>query len=188
MPAILDMSRIPTFVEYHDINLAGEVSKLLRHTTPQWAADGLIKSNDSFGMAMAKIMTDGEYYADCWDNPYELIWFAAGWGPEAERYMANAIRKMRASAREGVDSLDLLEHKPRLFRDEVGSERGDREHQWGDFPWGGAAYTNFGDKRLLTAVSCLKQQEDHWVALMLGGFMATQMHKADERFAALSAS
>lgn len=184
MPQTLEVSRFPNEQllapmegrEGEPINL-GSIVHMMRGSIDYWATMGLIKPNDSFGFAMAE--PNGDWH-EVWDDPYALTWLVGGWGPDRDRYVANAVRKMRAAARAGVnDTLEMrLEPSSDLvesFRDVVASVEPDGTFLWGDFPWGGAVYQDYGPLNLLGAVSALSEEEDHAVASGILGLIAVQI-------------
>lgn len=150
------------------------------------ASTGLIKSNESFGFAMAaprfgRLGQDDMAPPSYWDEPEKFVWFVGGWGPESERYIANAVRKLRALKRyfdessflgtEVNSSLDMrFITWEKSFQDEVPSTV-DGVFPWGDFPYGGAVRLRVGDVMTLDgAVSALSEIEDESIArLILGG-------------------
>lgn len=142
------------------------------------AGSGLVKAKESFGFAMlAPIWEDDPFPEDdFWDKPEEFTWFVGGWGPDRDKYIANAVRKLRPLVRvgmtdEGVDStLCMRFENPSLFQDPVDSVNDDGTFPWGDFPWGGAAAVIMGPLTVAGAVSTFSEIEDDMVArLILGG-------------------
>jgi hypothetical protein len=149
------------------------------------AAAELIKANESFGFAMAEPMWDEDLETlqardAFWDYPEHFVWFVGGWGPNRDRYIANAVRKMRALLRpviNGYDGMNTMFEStldirisPSFFSDTVDSQNDDGTFPWGDFPWGGAAFVRMGGLTMAGAVSCLSEIEDDMVArLILGG-------------------
>ncbi len=181
---LLDVSTMPfeqTYVcdDGSEINLNKFLDSYY-DTVQVLAASGLVKANESFGFAMAE--PNDDFDAELWDKPEEFVWFVGGWGPDRDRYIANAIRKMRALLRPheviagygsmGCDStLELRFDFPEYFRDKVDSQNEVGTFPWGDFPWGGAAFVQMGDLILAGAVSALSEIEDDLTArLILGGF------------------
>lgn len=143
------------------------------------AAAGLVKSNESFGFAMTqpfpKVIGEDDEYS--WDEPSEFVWFVGGWGPDRDRYIANAIRKLRPLLRNGASyddplfsTLDIRFYQSDFFADRVDSQDDDGNFPWGDFPWGGAVLISFDETALVGAVSGLSEIEDDFVVkLILGG-------------------
>ena len=140
-----------------------------------------IDKKDSFGFALATVDNDPE---SVWNNPSELIAFVAGWGDDQDRYCANAIRKIRPGARDGMDTQLIRLHYPELFVDKVESEEDDGTYTWGDFPWDGAVWADvplLGQGwRLLGAVSALPKEQDPIVARTLVDAVGLAMWKADQ--------
>lgn len=183
---LLDVTRLPRQALYgpegRRMNLASIVLGMA-NTVDDWSRlqalpnDGtLVKPNDSFGFAMAKPdAVDGGN----WDDPYDFVWFVAGWGPEGNRYIANAVRKLRALLRTGHDTLQLRLRFPEYFKDQVGSSSGANRFEWGDFADGGAKLVSVGYLRLPCAVSALREVEDDSVAGTIGGHIGATMLKLD---------
>lgn len=159
-----------------------EIVETLRYTLVDYLdAQGKIRYNGSFGFAMADPALGLTYdLAGTWDDPREMTLFVAGWGPERERYCANAVRKLRAAARNGVDTLDLVTgNYEEPFCDIVESPANeDGTYPWGDFPYGGAVFVGFNDKLLLGAVSGLRQEEDHALAGVILHLIGLQLFRA----------
>lgn len=140
---------------------------------------GLIKANNSFGFAMLEPVWQVDGLDDeIWDNPEQFVWFVGGWGSDRDRYIANAVRKLRpmlrpATATGGdfvMSTLDIRFNLPEHFQDKVDQQNDDGTFPWGDFPWGGAVVELMGDLALIGAVSCLSEIEDDFIAkLILGG-------------------
>lgn len=139
--------------------------------------DGLIKQKDSFGFAMAHPQwhDDREDYGiwtdeDVWDKPEKFVWFVAGWGPECDRYIANAIRKLRPLLRLYVGRHHGGTLGIKLFGGEGFQDKVDLKNEpegtfsWGDFPRGGAVYAQLGPLVLPVAVSALSETEDDSMA------------------------
>lgn len=156
------------------INLASIVYNL-RDTLSRWARDGLVKEHQSFGFAIAHPNPHRPVHLDDRDDPYSIIWFVVGWGDEADRYVANAVRKLRPALRYQEDTLKLRIFRPDVFRDVVPSVDKDGNFPWGDFPWGGATFVRVGDLILPCAVSCLKEVEDDAAAKTIGGHIGSAM-------------
>ncbi|PLS80849.1 hypothetical protein CYG49_03730 [Candidatus Saccharibacteria bacterium] len=163
------------------ISMSGIVETLQYTLVTNMAAQGQIHYNGSFGFAMADPGLHSEYDTrKVWDDPYKLTWFVAGWGPERERYCANAVRKLRPAARNGIDTLDLVTGNYLPFQGVVESQPNqDGLYPWGDFPWGGATFVGFDDKLLLGAVSGLRQEEDHALAGVILNLVGLQLFRAD---------
>jgi hypothetical protein len=167
-PVTLDVASLPGSAVF--TNEAGSIDfgeLLMEKLEPliiTMEACGIIKKTENFGFAMAKPGID--LIDNPWDDPTRLVWMTIGWGPDQERYIANAVRKMRYSARTTFDSIecDVLD-----FNTPVNSVEDDGTYLWGDFPWGGAAW--YGDLNngllLLGGVSGYTQQQDHIVAQLI---------------------
>jgi|GEM_PF-1060323 len=151
-----------------------------RSSLREMANSGLIKKTESFGFAMPRPRKSWYDLSSDWDDPESFIWFVGGWGPQQDRYVANAIRKLRALLRyldkytannvKSLSTLDLRFFMPNLFEDVVNSANEDGTFSWGDFPWGGAVLQQMGDLKLIGAVSALTEIEDDFITkLILGG-------------------
>lgn len=137
---------------------------------------GAIAQRDSFGFALA---TPDIKLADVWDDPEKLIAMVAFWGPEGPRFAANACRKIRAAARENMDTETIRRDHPYLFLDSVASVEEDGTFTWGDFPYDGAAFTEVQGRRLLGAVSAFPKEEDPIIARLFTGFIGLAMYISD---------
>lgn len=151
----------------------------LRVILEDMAKHGLIKSNEKgFGFAAATPTQDPRHRWN-WDDPYDFTWFVAGWGSDGNRYIANAVRKLRAALREEKDTLFLRTDRPDAFRDKV--ESSDRNgYPWGDFPWGGATFVHVGDWIIPSAVSCYLEVEDDAAAKLVGGLCGAEILKISD--------
>lgn len=179
----LDVSRFPREALYgpadgKQVDLA-QIVLGLRPTFDDWGGQGLIDQTDSFGFAMAKPDID---FSTLWIDPYQYVWFVAGWGPEGDRYIANAVRKLRPLLREGNDTLAIRQwlHGDRHFENVVNSQEPDGSFRWGDFPWGGATNLHMGNHELHAAVSCYKEVEDDPAAKVAAALVGMTMLKLDE--------
>lgn len=147
---------------------------------------GLIKENDSFGFAMLEPMAgDVDWPVEHWDQPEQYVWFAGGWGPDRERYIANAVRKLRPLVRQvdgDIEELGTLGMRVNgsddFFRDVVESQEPDGSFAWGDFPWGGATLVPYGNDVgtngliLAGACSAFTEIEDDTVTKLVLGAVA----------------
>lgn len=149
-----------------------------RSTLDLMMSRGLITRKDSFGFAMADPRVD---YKKLWNNPEPLIAFVAYWGPDGPRYAANAVRKIRAAAREGWDTQALRLNGSFRFQDVVESQDENGNFPWGDFPYDGAVYVDTLSGRLLGAVSAFPKEEDPIVATLLLGIIGLDMYKSDQQ-------
>jgi hypothetical protein len=178
----LDIHSLPLHLTWNPGTAAAtSVSAIMNGLEPiisLMMAKSIITSKPSFGFALATPDID---LTEVWDDPRQLIALVAYWGPEGPRYAANACRKLRPAAREGVDTEVLRREHPEAFRDIVESKEGDTAFPWGDFPWDGAAYTEVQGRRLLGAVSALPKEEDPIVARLITGLMGHIMFTSDQR-------
>lgn len=181
----LDVSLLPTECMFEGetgfIDLA-VIPMKMRGAVESLASSGMIKANDSFGCAVGRI--GHTRTTNFWDDPFEFVMFVEGWGPERDRYIANAVRKMRAGLREGMDTLlmrtdAIREGIPRSlhFRDIVESKEKDGSFKWGDFPWGGFTFTQVGYLLVPASVSCLYEVEDDALSRFIGGSVGAEMLK-----------
>jgi hypothetical protein len=181
----LDLSLLPSHVTGQRTGGEFDFRKIVNDLQPAiqtMASGGLIEPNSSFGFAMAVPGLQEswqEHYQQIWDDPYSLIGLICGWGDEWTRYAANAVGKIRASARLGQNSLQIRLQHPDLFTDVVEPEGKGPIYPWGDFPHGGAIYVDVGKYRLLGAVSCLNQVEDQGVAALLLSLIGLKMLQLD---------
>ena len=179
---LLDIHSLPVHLTWNPGTAAAtSVSAIfngLEPTIKTMMAQSVISTKSSFGFALATPDID---LTEVWDDPRVLIAFVAHWGPEGPRYAANACRKLRPAAREGVDTEILRRERPDAFRDIVESNQGGASFPWGDFPWDGAAYTEVQGRRLLGAVSALPKEEDPIVARFITGVMGHRMFTSDQR-------
>ena len=127
---------------------------------------------------LAPLLEGNEFDMTLWDHPEEFVWFVGGWGPSRDRYIANAIRKLRALLRPSYASyfqefstLDIRFNVPEHFQDRVKSQDENGGFPWGDYPWGGGVVVTMGKElTLIGAVSCLTEiQDDTVTRLILGG-------------------
>jgi hypothetical protein len=173
----LDVSSLPTEGLYSqaggEIDLA-EIVLGLRPTIDEWMRTQLVEQTDSFGFAIANPAVDTH---DEWDNPGRFVWFVVGWGPASDRYIANAVRKLRPALRWGEDTLDMRINRPHAFINIVKEQEEDGSFEWGDFPKGGATFVRVGGLILPCSVSCFKEVEDDAVAKTCGGHTGATMLK-----------
>lgn len=182
----LDVSTMPFEQTYvcKDGNKVALHNELLKHhgAIDAMAANDLLKTNGSYGFAMLEPLTEpaDSWADDLWDHPEQYVWFVGGWGPQRERYIANAVRKLRPALRVALSStyeaplstLDMrIEGDTEWFEDCVDSQDPNGNFEWGDFPWGGATALTYGEEfALIGAVSGFTEIEDDTVAkLILGG-------------------
>lgn len=156
----------------------------LKPTIDTMMATNVIDPRDSFGFALATPDID---LREVWDDPTELIAMVVYWGVDGPKYAANAVRKIRAAAREGTDSEDLrraADAGDYEFDHPVVSVNDDGTLEWGDFPFDGAAYTQVQGRLLLGAVSALPKEQDPVVARLITGILGLHMHESDQRLLA----
>jgi hypothetical protein len=172
--SLLDVTKLNPFGgEIDGVDIAKTIRRAASSPVQFLARAGLVKKNQSFGFAAVHPQTPW----DLWDNPHEFTWFVLGWGPDRNRYIANAVRKLRPTLREGRDTLEMRIKAPKLFRDIVESEDGHGGFPWGDFPWGGGTLVRVGDLTIPCAVSALREVEDDPIAKLLGGLTGAVMLK-----------
>lgn len=141
----------------------------------------LIKDTPSFGFAMTQPVIEEEEVHDNWDHPEQFVWFAGGWGPDRDRYIANAVRKLRPLIREGQDSTLEMRYRWRdQFEGTVDSVDQNGDYPWGDFPWGGAVRIDVSFLVLRGAVSCYKEMEDDGVAYLILRLLGQHIALGDE--------
>lgn len=151
---------------------ARQLKQFLRAAVTSWQAAGCTRSTPSFGLvALNPALADR--YASIWCSPTELLegGMVIGWGPEWHRYVANALRKCRAVAREGLDSLYMERHAPARFLNPVGEVDEHGDFPDGDFPFGGAVRIRRGSGHYIVGVSSLTQEEDDLVARLAGHYL-----------------
>lgn len=194
----MDIRTLPTTDQYgppgYEVDLAEAAGKAFR-LIPAMHQLGIISTNpESLGFAMA--VTDHDLRKDVADDYQGLVSFVAGWGPDAEQYIANAVRKLRFSARTGLESSDAAFER-HLVDHPVSPTSAEGTFEWGDFPYGGAVFSRTkvvggrGGKHglhvmnrwLLAAVSGLTQEEDAAVAAIALRFIELRMFDADARSA-----
>lgn len=184
---LLDVTTLPSEETYvcrdgSKINLKA-VLKSHRDAIESLATVGLIRDNPSFGFAMVRPIHQHETLPDdFWDQPEQFVFFVGGWGPERERYIADAVRKLRPLLRLrdtdheelfGLDTLDLRLGRHRdFFRDVVKSDNEDGSFPWGDFAKGGGVVVPLGEWALPGAVSGLTELQDDSVAKLILGVIA----------------
>jgi hypothetical protein len=151
---------------------AQQLVQFLQAGVTSWQASGCARSTPSFGLVALSPKFAGQY-SSVWSSPSQLMegGMVLGWGPEWRRYVANALRKCRAVAREGLDSLYIANHEPSRFRDPVEEFDDNGEFLDGDFPWGGAVTMGSGPEEYIVGVSSLTQEEDDLVARLAVQFL-----------------
>jgi hypothetical protein len=182
MVLLLDVSSLPGGKVYTDnrgkeVDFGDIFDDQLRPVIKHMMTIGLIKETESFGFAMAE--PDTPYISRKWNDPHELVWMTAGWGPKKDLYVANAVRKLRLAARVGGDSIGV---HARDIDTPVKSQEPDGTFAWGDFPHGGAVLDSnpfISGVVLLGAVSALTAQEDDAIASMILQVFGLEIYKAN---------
>lgn len=154
-----------------------------------WRNADLFRRNDSLSFAVVvKVVADiNTDLADLTDDPRALFDFSYTEGEDSQRYAANALRKMRATARTSTDTATLCKFGNDAFENVVdGSTDTPRNLPWGEFPYGGARLTTRDNVRVLVGVSGFTEQQDDWLADAVGGFCALKLTEHDEAAAAES--
>ena len=187
---LLDISKLPFESKYDcQDGTTIDMKKFLENLrTPinVLGTTGNIGQVDSLGFVMAKplnfmvnVLPD-DYY---WDDPVSYVWFAGGWGPDRDMYIANAVRKMRAMLREGLETLYMRLgcYQDTHFRDLVDQTDAIGNFAWGDFPWGGAVEVQLVSNLLLHgAVSCFDDDvDDDITARLILGILGKQILISD---------
>lgn len=172
---ILDLTHANTARTQPLQQIRNEIDRIVYPLARFASKEGIVRAHDSFGWAIAN-PAYWEDYAEFWDNPEKLIWITGGFGTKQLGYSANAACKIRAAAREGWDTLCFDQSD---FRDTVQnqSDLPSSEHQWGDFPHGGAVYVEMNGINWLVAVSCLEADEDCIFASLVATATAQAMHR-----------
>lgn len=119
MTVKLDITTLPTSHEENGVQLA-DLSGEFRAIIGLLGNINTVRRVDSFGYAIA---INPNY--DNWDDPSEFVTIVGGWGEDKDRYIANAVRKMRASLRESLDSLMIDAYDGAQFIDPVESQEED---------------------------------------------------------------
>lgn len=154
------------------IDLA-EVALRLWWAIENWSATGLITENTSFGCAITQVNLSDRQIR--WNDPSTYILCVVSWGDDGDRYVLNAVRKLRATMRTGRDTLDLRMNEPGRFQDVVGSQEPNGDCLWGDYPWGGAVFDTFAGNRFGVGVSAYNQVQDEFVARTIHALIGTMI-------------
>jgi hypothetical protein len=168
----------PTQYWYAGHDLVAATRSILDEVVPVWTRRGLLTNDPGktgFGLVVAPAAF-AYRYQDIWDNPATLLGFAITDGMDGRMYAFNALRKMRAAARLGKDTLLVKRSEFLSPVSSVGPDRTD-PFPYGDFPHPGAVIRDDGTEQVLVGVSAFTGREDHSlaaaVAEMLLGSMAT---------------
>lgn len=196
----MDIRSLPISAKYgpegHQIELADVAGEVFRNIIPSLIGSGLIEPDTprySFGFAMAVI--DQNERIGAWNDYQKLTLFVIGWGDDTYKVIANAVRKLRFSARTGLDSYEAVGVNGPTGRvnNPVDSVELDGSFAWGDFPYGGAVFLEapivngfkpgpayyMYTRWLLGAVSGFSQQEDAALAATALQFINLAIEKAE---------
>jgi hypothetical protein len=186
MPFDLNLNWLHRAAMYGTDDLAALVMEM-GTTITDWARLGIITPSDSFGFAAAHPRSELVIPASDgrWNNPYKFVWFVVGWGPDGDRYIANAVRKLRPLLRTSKDTLELRLDTSLNFRNVVQSVV-DGKFPWGDFPHGGGTLVRTGSIIIPCAADGFPEVENDFVAKTMGGRIGATMLQTDcpELFAA----
>jgi len=186
----LDVTLLPTSFVYTSASsgLSADLAPVVAELEPiisEMIARGVINGNDSHSFGFAMAHPDHAWEA-VWNDPYQLVALAFGWGPFVNRYIANAARKLRPRARAGVDTQVQRLLRPNGFDLVVPEEHIAEEKQepnrteffWGDFPYDGAVGLE-GYHHHLGAVSAHPKQQDPTVARLILSHVDQAMYDLD---------
>lgn len=170
--------------EGHD-EIASKFFTLCTESISHWRdaiGGGLLKRDArSFAVVVKVVLDKDTDLTTLIDDPEALFDFAYLLGGESRRYAANALRKMRAVARTGLSTAELSNHGHGAFENVVDGTTDTHDNlPWGEFPYGGALLVGRGDVRVLVGVSGFTQEEDDWLASMVGGFCALKLTEHNE--------
>lgn len=157
-----------------------EILERHRPVIDAMAEQNLVKANDSFGFAMLEptIQRDLSSLIHFVDDPYSFVWFVGGWGPNRDKYIANAVRKLYPliGRPQYASTLDMrFDRSEKPFPNPVESQNEDGTFPWGSFPWAGASVQTYGSLHLVGSVSALKEIQDHTVANLILGHVAERI-------------
>lgn len=161
----------------HSVDIADLVDEI-KTVVEFLASQGIVKETESFGFAVAFDGFVGDPIDP--DDPSEYVGFVGGWGPDKDRYIANAVRKLRVTLEIEDDSMNITHTGGNDDYNGVKSAEDDGSFLWGNFPWGGSTYTAFGKYEILVSVSALKQDEDDLVAGYIGKRIGMAYSRADD--------
>ena len=150
----------------------------LQHTGLLAKVNSRDKEIISIGVTITNPDLTQEEVQELWNDPYELIHMAWGYGPDGAMCIANGARKTRASSRLMRNSLEINANDHGSFIDKVVAAEEDGRFKWGDFPWGGAVWIPLTNgKGFWIAVSAFKQDQDQTAGYMIGGAIATELER-----------
>jgi hypothetical protein len=184
---VVNLSRIefPGRLLYRGHELGRYVRGLVVRSVPEWQDDRLMRQNPHLGVAVANPAFAGTSFRKVWDDPANLVGLGLSFGTEGHRFLCNAVRKLRPAARLGVDTLALRKDDFVDWKNPVESESDDPDnpYPWGDFPYGGAAYSNpeTGRHKVLVATSALYEEEDHMLSVLLAQGLQYIMDLIDKK-------
>lgn len=183
----LDVTELPTEWVYSCVDgRLIEMNYLLSahsETLAVMAGSGVIKVSASYGFALTVPIghNDKGWEVSDWDNPEKFVAFVGGRGPERDRYIANAVRKLRPWLRQAAagcefdSTLNMRQFCLQLFEQGVESQNTDGTFPWGDYPYGGAVVVSFPEFALAGAVSGFSEVQDDTVARIILGSLAEQI-------------
>jgi hypothetical protein len=165
--------------EYKSVDLVGFVGLMVMDLVPDWRSKGLLKAGNSYAVVVADLGCVGQYKT-VYNRPKLLGGFAVGFGGDAvDLHCYNALRKMRATAREGLGSLLMKEELPAMFQDVVVPVSDDPldPYPWGDLAEGGAVLLgkDRDPHQVLVGVDGFDDTENHILATTVGMMLRKQM-------------
>jgi len=152
------------------------IPTILRPTFEEWGRKGIITGDESsgyesFGYAMGR--PDPETWLP--NSPYEAIWFVAGWGPEADQRIADAVRMLAALWRLRYDSTLQVRLEGRRHRLREVESVVDGQFPYGNIVRGGAAWVYVGDLTLPCAAGGPNEVDNNLLAKITGYHIGTAM-------------
>lgn len=189
-PTKLDVSQLRgSNRSYDKVNLGKVFEQKIRPAIDHMMQVGLIETSESFGFVMAIPGVKAGYnQRHLWNDPYRLAWMSAGWGPNMDQCVANALRKLRPAVREGANTSQM--HSKIEIQDKVKKIESDGTFNWGDIPGSGGVWAyriNRGGVNLVGAVDGLAQDENHVIAHMILGIFQIEIAKSPVALAEMSA-
>lgn len=205
-----DVGALPTFQSY-GTTTPSDVAIVFQQIMRQTINAGIIedryeeRSRHTFGYALGVPFHDGEARnpSKHWNEPGKFVWLVGGWGHHKNRYIANAVRKLRAVTRLGQDTLPLaldpelrkhnfvgaiteaeIEHE----KDLVNTDPTHTEFRWGDFTFGGGVILTKGGIIQTGAGSGDTQQNDDDIMKRAIGTLLDALIDIDRKDAAVAAS
>lgn len=173
----VDTSRLLGRAFFQGENLPWQLSEFLFPSIEASPASSTLRPHNGFGGVISRPMADPRVFQRlAADDPYSLVWFSFGWAPDADRYVANAFRKLVPAATEGRDSLQLALDPGYEFPKPVESFDAKGRFPMGSFPHGGATLQHFGNLWIWGAVSSLRAEEDDVVAGAAARFVGSRVY------------